>query len=185
MRRIILWGLIAVMSTLGLGGCTGYTRTVVVAESDDGYRSARFYFRNGMRYYQRGNYSRARVQFELAVEQDRSYWEAHYYLAECYRELDYYDRSIDHYTVVINLHREPVWVARANYNIGVVYERQGRYRDAHSRYESALKASPSFRPAKQSRDRLLSKRIKDIKDRDDGDRDDDRRSKRKKDRDRD
>ncbi|MCI0329462.1 MAG: tetratricopeptide repeat protein [candidate division Zixibacteria bacterium] len=163
MRRIILWGLVSIMSTVGLG-CGGYTHAVVVAESTPGHiQAARVHFRNGMRLYERGYYSRAALQFELCIEQDPSYWEAHYYLADCYRELSYYDRCLDHYYVVLDLYHEPVWVARVQYNIGIVYERQGKYGDARTRYELALKAKPGYGPAKKSRDRLLSKRIKEVK----------------------
>jgi tetratricopeptide (TPR) repeat protein len=158
------------MGTLGLGGCSGYYRATVVAEegTPGHIRAARVHFRNGMRNYERGYYSKASLQFELAIEQDPSYWEAHFYLGECYRELRYYDRCLDHYHIVLDLYHEPVWVARVEYNIGVVYERQGKYGDARTRYELALKAKPDYAPAKRNHARLMSKKFK--QDKDDGDR---------------
>lgn len=163
MHRVILWGLVAIMSSLTLGGCGGgYTETVVIAESTPGHiQAARVHFRSGMRAYERGYYDRAAAQFELAIEQDPGFWEAHYYLADCYRELRYYDRCLDHYFLVLDLYNEPLWVARVQYNIGVVYERQGKYGDARTRYELALKAKPDYAPAKKSHARLISKKFKD------------------------
>jgi len=168
MRRILIWGLVLMMA-IAAAGCTGYTRAVVVAESTPGHiRAARVHYRNGIRHYERGYYSKAAVQFEIAIEQDPSYWEAHYYLADCYRELDYYDRCLDHYYIVLDLHHEPVWVARVEYNVGLVYERRGDYGDARSHYELSLKANPDYAPAKRSHSRLIAKKFK--KDKDDDDR---------------
>ncbi|MGH8003472.1 MAG: tetratricopeptide repeat protein [Limisphaerales bacterium] len=151
-----------------LGGCAGY-RTVVVAESEPPgqVRASRVHTRNGIRFYERGHYRKAIVQFELAIAKDPSNWEAHYYLADCYRELREYDPCLKHYHIVLELRSEPVWVARVEYKIGWVHERRGKYKDARSHYELALVAVPNHQEAKQGKARLSSKKYKDRDDDDD------------------
>ncbi|MGE5692807.1 MAG: tetratricopeptide repeat protein [Candidatus Zixiibacteriota bacterium] len=169
MRRI-LWFLAAVIGLAFLQGCSSY-RTVVVAESEPPgqIRASRAHTRNGIRFYERGHYRKAIHQFELAIAEDRSNWEAHYYLAECYRALREYDPCLRHYRIVLELRSEPAWVARVEYKIGWVYERRGKYGDARSHYELALSAEPSHREAKEAKRRLESKKYKDRGDKDDKD----------------
>ncbi len=168
MRRILIGGLIAMASALGMGGCAGYGyRTVVVAEESTPVYGARVYFRNGMHLYERRYYDQATVQFQLAIDQDPSYWEADYYLGDCNYRLGYYDRAVTYYDKVLVLQSDPVWVTKVQYNIGVVYEKQGNYGDARSRYELALKANPDYGPAKQRHARLMSKKFKQDKDEND------------------
>ncbi len=170
MRRMLRFILVLAGLTL-LGGCAGY-RTVVVAESEPPgqVRASRVHTRNGIRFYERGHYRKAIVQFELAIAKDHSNWEAHYYLAECYRELREYDPCLRHYHIVLELRSEPVWVARIEYKMGWVYERQRKYKDARSHYDLALTAVPSHREAKEAKRRLESKKYKDRDDKDDRDR---------------
>ncbi|MCI0405833.1 MAG: tetratricopeptide repeat protein [candidate division Zixibacteria bacterium] len=177
MRRLLRFTLLLVGLAF-LGGCASY-RTVVVAESEPPgqIRASRVHTRNGIRFYERGHYKKAIQQFELAIAKDRSNWEAHYYLAECYRELREYDPCLRHYRIVLELRSEPVWVARVEYKMGWVYERRGKYKDARSHYELALGAVPSHREAKEAKRRLESKKYKD---RDDDDDDRGRRGKGKK-----
>jgi len=161
MRRM-LWFIVVLAGFTLLGGCAGY-RTVIVAESEPPgqSRASRVHTRNGIRFYERGHYRKAIVQLELAISKDRDNWEAHYYLAECYRELREYDPCLNHYRIVLDLRPEPVWVARVEYNVGWVYERQGNYSDARSHYELSLVAAPSSEPAKKAKVRLMSKKYKD------------------------
>jgi len=170
MRRMLRF--IVILTGLALlGGCAGY-RTVVVAESEPPgqSRASRAHTRNGIRFYERRHYRKAIVQFELAISKDRDNWEAHYYLAECYRELREYDPCLNHYRIVLDLRSEPAWVARVEYHIGWVYERRGKYKDARSHYDLALAAVPNHQQAKQAKSRLTSKKYKDREDDDDDDR---------------
>ena len=155
MRRTLIGGL-ALMLVASLPGCSGYYRTSVAAgyESPE-YHTAVWYYRDGMRLYRMGYYDRARIQFELAIEENPSYWEAHYYLGDCYYRVGYYDRSLDQYNLVINLQSDPVWVSKVEYNIGVVYEKTGRYSDAGWHYDRSLKVKPNYGPAKQAKSRLI------------------------------
>jgi tetratricopeptide (TPR) repeat protein len=164
-----------------VGGCSGY-RTVVVAESEPQgqVRASRAHTRNGIRFYERGHYRKATVQFELAISKDRSNWEAHYYLGECYRALREYDPCLKHYRIVLELRSEPAWVARVEYKIGWVYEKRRKYRDARSHYELALVAVPNHREAREAKRRLESKKYRD-RDDDDDDDDDRRRGRGKRD----
>ncbi len=160
MRRMLFGGTLFLGLAL-LGGCTGY-RTVVMAENGPPgqERASRVHTRNGIRFYERGQYRKAVAQFELAVSEDPSNWEAHYYLAECYRELREYDPCLKQYRLVLELRSEPAWAARVEYRIGWVYERQGKYGEARSHYELALAAEPNHQEAKEARRRLESKKYK-------------------------
>jgi len=161
MRRM-LWFLAAVIGLAFLGGCSSY-RTVVAAENEPPgqIRASRAHTRNGIRFYERGHYRKAIHQFELAIAEDRSNWEAHYYLAECYRALREYDPCLRHYHIVLELRSEPAWVARVEYKIGWVHEGRGKYKDARLHYERALAAAPGYEPAKRAKARLGSKKYKD------------------------
>ena len=170
MRRM-LWFLMVLTGLALLGGCSGY-RTVVVAESGPPgqSRASRVHTRNGIRFYERGHYRKAIAQFELAISEDRSNWEAHYYLAECYRELREYDPCLKQYRIVLELRSEPAWVARVEYRIGWVYERRGKYGEARSHYELALASVPNHQEARQAKRRLESKKYKDKNDDEDRER---------------
>lgn len=179
MRRMLLFVTVLIGTALA-AGCTSY-RTVVVAEKEPPgqLHASRVHTRNGIRFYERGHYRKAIVQFELAIAKDPSNWEAHFYLAECYRELREYDPCLKHYRIVLELRSEPAWAARVEYKIGWVYERRGKYKEARSHYELALAAVPSHREAKEAKRRLESKKYKDRGDDDDDE--DDRRGRGKKD----
>lgn len=170
MRRM-LWLVLIFAALATLGGCGGY-RTVVVAESEPPgqVRASRVHTRNGIRFYERAHYRKAIVQFELAIAKNRSNWEAHYYLAECYRELREYDPCLKHYRIVLELRSEPAWVARVEYKIGWVHEKRRKYREARSHYELALAAVPNHREAREAKRRLESKKYRDWEDDDDDDR---------------
>ena len=161
MRRMLFWGIL-LLGLAALGGCTGY-RTVVVAENGPPgqTRASRVHTRNGIRFYERGHYRKAIAQFELAISEDGSNWEAHYYLGECYQELREYDPCLKQYRIVLDLRSEPAWTARVEYRIGWVYEREGRYVDARSHYDLALRAVPNHPEAKEAKRRLESKKYKD------------------------
>jgi len=102
------------------------------------------------------------VQFRLAIDLEPDYWEAHYYLGDCYYNLGYYDRAVTYYDRVLVLHSDPVWATKVNYNIGLVYEKTGKYDRAVERYDRALKVKPGYSPAKQAKTRLLKSRVKDV-----------------------
>lgn len=169
MRRMLRF-LVLLAALSALSGCGGY-RTVVVAENEPPgqIRASRTHTRNGIRFYERGHYRKAIVQFELAIAKDRSNWEAHYYLAECYRALREYDPCLKHFRIVLELRSEPAWVARVEYKIGWVYEKRRRYREARSHYELALVAVPNHREAQEAKRRLESKKYRDWEDDDDDD----------------
>ncbi len=176
MRKFLGWGL-ALASAAFLFGCTASRtvivhddRPVVVAKTPGHIQASRMHTRNGIAFYERGHFRKAVQQFELAIAKDPNNWEAHYYLAESYRELHDFDRCLVHYHKVRDLHHDdPHWVARVEFGIGLVFERRGNLRDARHHFELALVSDPGFEPAKRGRDRLVVRRFKDRHDDDDDD----------------
>lgn len=163
MKRTLVGGLVLLLSAALAGsGCSGYYGTSVEARYSSGYHSADWYYRDGLRLYRLGYYDRAIVQFRLAIDLEPDYWEAHYYLGDCYYNIGQYDRAVTYYDRVLVLHSDPVWVTKVNYNIGLVYEKTGKYDRAVERYDRALKVKPGYGPAKQAKTRLLKSRVKDV-----------------------
>lgn len=177
MRKVSRWGLILAALAL-LSGCTASrsvivhdSRPVTVAKAPGHFEASRAHTRNGRRFFERGQYRRAIQQFELAIAEDPANWEAHFYLAESYRELRDFDRCLVHFHQCRELcHDDPQWVARAEFGIGVVFERRGDIRNARLHYESALVAVPDYEPARSAKVRLLSKRYKEKFEDEDNDR---------------
>ena len=179
MNKLLRWGLVAAFA---LTGCTA-SRMVIVHErtappppatvETPGLENAsRVHTRNGIRFYERGHYRKAIQQFELAIAKDPDNWEAHFYLAECYRELRDFDRCLVHYDRVREMHEDdPRWTARVEFGIGVVFEQRGDFQKARTHFELALVANPDYEPARRAKLRLASKKFK-YQDNDD---DDDRR----------
>lgn len=177
MRKVLSWGLMLAAAAV-LGGCTA-SRTVIVqggrpgpvAKAPGQVHASRAHTRNGVRFFERGQYRKAIQQFELAIAEDPANWEAHYYLGESYRELRDFDRCLVHYNRCRDLcHDDPNWVARVEFGVGVVFERRGDFRNARSHYELALVAVPDYGPAKNARAHLLAKRFKERQDDEDNDR---------------
>ena len=167
MRKLLSWGL---GLALAAAGCTA-SRTVIVHEQTTPpppavqtpalEHASRVHTRNGIRFYERRHYRKAIRQFELAVAQDPSNWEAHFYLGECYRELRDWDRCLVHYRKVRGLHPgERVWVAKVEFSIGLVHERRGHFSKAHEHYELALVAVPNYQPAVKGKSRVASKKYR-------------------------
>ncbi len=176
MKKTFVGGLaLALIAALAGNGCGGYHATGVSASYESpGHRSTIWYYNDGMRLYRMGYYDRAIVQFRIAVERDPDFWEAHYYLGDCYYQTGHYDRAVVYYDRVLVLHPDPVWVSRVNYNIGLVYEKTGKYDHAVVRYDRALKVKPGYGPAKRAKNRLIQVKIKPEKKWRDLDRDHDR-----------
>jgi len=167
MSKLLGWGLV-----LGvfLTGCTA-SRTVIVHErttppppavqTQGQDHSSRVHTRNGIRFYERGHYRKAIRQFELAIAKDPDNWEAHFYLAECYRELRDFDRCLVHYDRVREMHEDdPRWTARVEFGIGIVFEQRGDFQKARTHFELALVANPGYEPAQRAKLRLTSKKFK-------------------------
>ena len=167
MHKLLRWGLVAAFA---LTGCTA-SRTVIVHErttpppavQTPGLENAsRVHTRNGIRFYERGHYRKAIQQFGQAIDKDPSNWEAHFYLAECYRELRDWDRCLVHYDRVHDMRRDdPVWVAKVEFSIGRVHEQRGHLVQAREHYELALVAMPDFEPAMKGKVRVASKKYRD------------------------
>ncbi len=168
MSKLLNWGLVAVFA---ISGCTA-SRTVIVHESTTpppaavqapGLENAsRVHTRNGIRFYERGHYRKAIQQFELAIAKDPTNWEAHFYLGECYRELRDWDRCLTHYQRVQEMRpNDPVWVAKTQFSIGLVYERRENFAQAREHYELALAAVPDYGPAVQGKARIAVKKYRD------------------------
>ncbi len=162
MKKIIVGALVVVLSLLIPLSCANRTLSQNIAEAQfknrGQMRAAQVHFKKGMRLYERGHYRRAMLEFKLAVNLFPSYWEAHYYLADSYRLLGFYDLCLVHYDRVLVLYPAPVWVARVEFNIGTVYEKRGTYRLASLHYDRALKARPGFGPAQKAKFRLVKSR---------------------------
>lgn len=168
MRKILGWGM-ALASAVLLYGCTA-SRTVIVHDTNPGpvakapghVQVSRVHTRNGIRFYERGHYRKAIQQFELAIAKNPNNWEAHYYLAESYRELRDYDRCLVHYHKVRDLNpHDRVWVAKVQVGIGFVHERRGDWRKAREHYELALISMPDYEPARMGKSRITSKKYGD------------------------
>lgn len=166
MLKLLIWGLVGAAF---LTGCTA-SRTVIirdnrpapVAKAPGQFEASRAHTRNGIRFYERGHYRKAIQQLELAIAEDPSNWEAHFYLAESYRELRDYDHCLTQYQQVRDLrHDDPSWVARTEFSIGLVFERRGEPERAREHYELALTAVPNYEPAMQGKARLVSKKNRD------------------------
>lgn len=168
MHKLLRWGLVAAFA---LTGCTA-SRTVIVhertappppaaAKPSVWDHPSQIHTRNGIRFYERGHYRKAIQQFGQAIDKDPSNWEAHFYMAECYRELRDWDRCLVHYHRARDMcDDDPVWVAKVQFSIGLVHERRGHLVKAREYYELALVAVPDFEPARRAKLRLASKKFK-------------------------
>jgi tetratricopeptide (TPR) repeat protein len=171
MKKIIIGAILVALSVLI--PVSGANRTVKVSEAQAQFknrgqlRKAERHFEKGMRHYRQGQHRLAMLEFKLAVKLYPGHWQAHYYLADSYRILGFYDLCLAHYDRVLVLYPRPIWVARVEFNIGTVYEKRGSYRLAGLHYDRALKARPGFGPAQKAKFRLVKyKRGKDWDDRD-------------------
>jgi tetratricopeptide (TPR) repeat protein len=99
------------------------------------------YFQSGQRYFEKGKYSEAAIEFSNAIKIDSGYADAHYQLAESYLRLQQRDRAYQELTRTLEL-------------------RPDNYR-ARIELANVLLAGRNFQQAQEQADLLLQKRPND------------------------
>ncbi len=98
-------------------------------------QEVRYHFNLGLSYQEEKNFSRARREYERALELWPLYGEAHNNLGVVYKELGLYDEAIREFKKASAL--DPSY-AKAYHNLGVIYQMKGDWKQAAKNYETAL-----------------------------------------------
>jgi cellulose synthase operon protein C len=98
------------------------------------------YFDSGMQYFQRGQYQEAAIQFQNAIQLDKSFAQAHSELAQCYLRLKLWPLAYKEFLIDAELEPKNLQVQLdlANFLFAA-----GHFQDARDRAESILKDNPT------------------------------------------
>jgi tetratricopeptide (TPR) repeat protein len=101
------------------------------------------YFRSGQRYFEKGQYSEASIEFTNAIKVDPSYADAHYQLAESYLNLQQQGRAYQEFVRTVEL-RPDDYQARIEMANLLILGRD--FPHAHEQADILLKKRPSDPP---------------------------------------
>ncbi len=103
------------------------------------------------------NYTAASAEFETALKADASYMPPFYYLARTAAlsnaNLPRGEEAIKKYLAYTPKDNEPT-LASAHYQLGSIYEKQGKKTEAKQNYEAALKLNPTLKLASEALKRV-------------------------------
>jgi tetratricopeptide (TPR) repeat protein len=103
----------------------------------------------GLALWSGGRAEEAVAAYRKALEFEPSYIEARINLASALSELGSTDEAIEHLLAAVRINPRSPQAAVAHFNLGVNYERKGRWEAAVSEYERALVLNPGFLQARQ------------------------------------
>lgn len=135
MTLMLLAAVMMLFSSLAMAAGSSSRSVSKSASSYDQRQKANQYFKRGASYQRQGNYSRAAMQYEKAIETDESYAEAHSNLGFCYRKQANFDLAIRAYQRAIELKPD---LAEAHEYIGEAYAEMAQF-DLAERHLRILK----------------------------------------------
>src|SRR5438132_1236011 len=102
------------------------------------------YFQSGQRYFQKGKYREAAIEFVNAIKIDPNYGEAHYQLAETSLKLQQAQRAYQELTRTIELQPEnyQARIELANLLLVTFYQSQRRFNEAEQQFHRAMGMDP-------------------------------------------
>jgi tetratricopeptide (TPR) repeat protein len=144
MRRVLFACAILV---LGVSACSSTKRVFETREtlpppeaSSPGGRAvaANVHYDNGLRIYEKEKYRQAAIQFQLALQDDRSNYKAAYYLGVCMNERGRYEDARSAFRLALELGPDPATQAAIHAGMGYGFEMQRDYNRAHDSYTLAM-----------------------------------------------
>ena len=98
------------------------------------------YFQSGARYFEKGKYREAILQFQNALQVDPGYLDAHYQLARCYLRIGNPSRAYNH--LVRTVERQPDnWGAQID--LGKLLLAEHKYKQAQEKAQRILSGQPN------------------------------------------
>lgn len=98
-----------------------------------------YLFRAGIAFFKQNNLTEAKIHFENVLMRDHHYPEANQYLAHTLLGLQAFDQAIHYY--YRQLEQQPFF--ETYYNLGVLYQMKGRFKEGLSYFQQALLQQPN------------------------------------------
>lgn len=114
-------------------------------------------YNEGLTYFRAEQFNIAKEKFSEAINQDKYFHEAYYYLGRCYYELKDYDKAKEQFTTAINQQEDfyPAWFYR-----GKTHQTTKNYEKALNDYNKAVEINPKLAIAYIQRARIYDEQGK-------------------------
>jgi tetratricopeptide (TPR) repeat protein len=106
-------------------------------------------------YAKQGESDKARDQYLIIIKQDPKNTDARYYLAGVFVAENKNDEAIEQYKEILKVNPKDNWAAYAQYNMGLIYTRVNRRKNAEDAYRAAIALNPAMESAYLSLGLLL------------------------------